>query len=98
MYFFALAADYDGTIAHDGTVDDATCNALKKLKESGRRWFLVTGRELEDLKRAFPAHPLFDRIVAENGAVVYDPATRQERLLAPPLARGFRGGAEAAQG
>jgi len=84
LYFFALAADYDGTIAQDGAVDEATFDALNRLKASGRRLILVTGRELEDLRRAFPGHLLFDRIVAENGAVIYDPATRQERLLAPP--------------
>ena len=51
MYFLALAADYDGTIAHDGIVDDATLAALQRLKETGRRLVLVTGRELPDLKR-----------------------------------------------
>ncbi len=84
MYFSALAADYDGTIAHDGAVDDATYAALKELKDSGRRLLLVTGRELDDLQRVFPGHDIFDRIVAENGALIYDPAKRRERMLAPP--------------
>jgi hypothetical protein len=35
VYFLALAADYDGTIAHDGTVDDATVAALERFKETG---------------------------------------------------------------
>ncbi len=84
MYFLALACDYDGTIAHDGAVDDATYNALRNLKESGRRLLLVTGRELPDLKKAFPGYQLFDRIVAENGAVLYEPATKRVETLAPP--------------
>ncbi|MGA7330028.1 MAG: HAD-IIB family hydrolase [Rhodomicrobium sp.] len=85
MYFSALACDYDGTIAHDGAVDDSTYNALKNLKESGRRLLLlVTGRELPDLKKAFPGYPLFDRIVAENGAVIFEPATKRVETLAPP--------------
>jgi HAD superfamily hydrolase (TIGR01484 family) len=84
MYILALAADYDGTIAHHGFVDRETCKALRELKETGRRLLLVTGRELADLRRAFPEFALFDRVVAENGAVIYDPATGQEHAIAPP--------------
>lgn len=84
MYFLALAADYDGTIAHDGIVDDTTYDALKDLKNSGRRLLLVTGREVEDLQQAFPRYGIFDLIVAENGALIYDPATHREQLLATP--------------
>jgi hypothetical protein len=54
MYFLAVATDYDGTIAHHGSVKAETVAALKRCKESGRRLILVTGRELPDLKRAFP--------------------------------------------
>jgi hydroxymethylpyrimidine pyrophosphatase-like HAD family hydrolase len=88
LYFLALAVDYDGTIAHDGKVDEPTYNALKRLKETGRRLLLVTGRELEDLIQAFPGHELFDRVVAENGALIYDPASKRSRLIgeAPPPA------------
>ncbi len=83
MYFLALAADYDGTLAHDGVVDAATCKALKRCKETRRRLVLVTGRELPDLGRIFPQLKIFDLVVAENGAVIYDPATDQERVIAP---------------
>jgi hydroxymethylpyrimidine pyrophosphatase-like HAD family hydrolase len=44
VYFLALAADYDGTIAYDGLVDDQTIEALKEFKESSWRLILVTGR------------------------------------------------------
>ena len=83
MYFLALAADYDGTIAHDGTVDDATIAALERFKETGRKLVLVTGRELSDLKRLFRRIDIFDRVVAENGALIYDPQTEEERTIAP---------------
>jgi hydroxymethylpyrimidine pyrophosphatase-like HAD family hydrolase len=89
VYFLALAADYDGTIAHDGIVDDQTLRALKEFKESGRRLILVTGRELRDLKRVFPELKVFDRVVAENGALIYDPASEQERSLAAPPPAAF---------
>jgi HAD superfamily hydrolase (TIGR01484 family) len=81
MRYFVLATDYDGTLATDGHVHDATKDALKRLRTSGRKLILVTGRELEDLQRAFPELDLFDYVVAENGAVLYCPASRQEKLL-----------------
>jgi HAD superfamily hydrolase (TIGR01484 family) len=89
MYFLALAADYDGTIAADGVVSDETYEALAALKNTGRKLILVTGRTMASLKRAFPRLKLFDRVVAENGALLYDPATEQERVIAPPPSPAF---------
>ena len=79
-----LATDYDGTIAHDGVVDGATFNALSRLRSSGWRLVLVTGRELGDVQRLMPRLDVFDRVVAENGAVLHTPATCTTRLLASP--------------
>ena len=81
--FAALASDYDGTLAHDGKVDDATLNALQTFRQSGRKLILVTGRELADLQSVFARLDLFDCVVAENGAVLYTPATREKKILAP---------------
>jgi hydroxymethylpyrimidine pyrophosphatase-like HAD family hydrolase len=89
MRFQALATDYDGTIAMHSCVTDQTIASLRKLKASGRHLLLVTGRELNDLFGVFPHPELFDRIVAENGAVLCDPATRQERALATPPPKRF---------
>jgi hydroxymethylpyrimidine pyrophosphatase-like HAD family hydrolase len=44
---------------------------------------MVTGRELPDLKSICPYLDIFDRIVVENGALLYNPATQVERDLAP---------------
>jgi hydroxymethylpyrimidine pyrophosphatase-like HAD family hydrolase/energy-coupling factor transporter ATP-binding protein EcfA2 len=82
MRYYALAADYDGTIAQDGIVTQQTVAALEKLRATGRKLILVTGRELDELLSIFPAANLFERIVAENGALIYEPATRAVRLLA----------------
>jgi hydroxymethylpyrimidine pyrophosphatase-like HAD family hydrolase len=84
MRYHALACDYDGTIAHDGRVDDETIAALGRLRDTGRRLILVTGRQLQDLLGVCPRVELFDRVVAENGAVVYWPAKREEKLLGEP--------------
>lgn len=83
MRFPALATDYDGTLARDGSVDDPTWAAVERLRASGRRMVLVTGRELEDLLAICPRVGLFDRVVAENGALLYRPGDRTERTLAP---------------
>src|SRR5262245_53443966 len=86
MRYHALACDYDGTLAWDSVVNQRTIDALEDLKKSGRKLILVTGRELDDLIKVFPRIDLFDRVVAENGALIYRPATREERKLAerPP--------------
>jgi hydroxymethylpyrimidine pyrophosphatase-like HAD family hydrolase len=88
MKYFALATDYDGTIADNGVVDKGTLAALERLRGGGRRLILVTGRDLTDLRRAMPRLDLFDLVVAENGALLYDPASHEERALcgAPPAA------------
>ncbi|GLS17272.1 hypothetical protein GCM10007874_02870 [Labrys miyagiensis] len=84
MYFRALATDYDGTLAHDGVLEEATASALERLRYSGRRPIMVTGRELDDLIEVCPRLDLFDLIVAENGALLYDPESKEETLLAEP--------------
>lgn len=81
MRFVALACDYDGTLAKDGRVDGSTVEALRRLADSGRRLILVSGRLLEDLFEVFPQAKMFDRIVAENGALLYQPATNEEKVL-----------------
>ena len=47
---------------------------------------MVTGRELPELLALCPRIDLFDLAVVENGAVVFDPATKEVRILAeaPP--------------
>jgi hydroxymethylpyrimidine pyrophosphatase-like HAD family hydrolase/energy-coupling factor transporter ATP-binding protein EcfA2 len=84
LRYLALATDYDGTLAHEGIVAESTLQAVRRLKESGRRAVLVTGRELSDLRRVFPELGVFDRIVAENGAHVFAPDSGEELLLGAP--------------
>lgn len=84
MRFAAVAIDYDGTLAQDGLVDSSTVAALEQVVASGRKFILVTGRMLRELLPLFPQAALCARIVAENGAVLYRPATRDQRLLADP--------------
>jgi hydroxymethylpyrimidine pyrophosphatase-like HAD family hydrolase/GTPase SAR1 family protein len=84
MKYFALACDYDGTIARHGRVNSSTVAALEKVRNSGRKLLLVTGRELDELIDLFPEIKLFDIVVAENGALLYYPENGEERALADP--------------
>jgi len=84
MRYFCLACDYDGTIAHDSICAPSTVKALQRVKASGRKVILATGRELTELLQVFSEASLFDRIVAENGAVLYRPASQDHKVLAEP--------------
>jgi HAD superfamily hydrolase (TIGR01484 family) len=76
-----LASDYDGTLAHDGVLNDATIAALDRFRATGRQLLMVTGREIEDLKQVCSVVDRFDWIVAENGALLYRPSEGEMRLL-----------------
>ena len=86
MHYYALACDYDGTLATNGRVPPETLDALDRLRASGRRLILVTGRVLSDLQDTFPEWTRFEYIVAENGAVLLEVKTRETAVLteAPP--------------
>jgi hydroxymethylpyrimidine pyrophosphatase-like HAD family hydrolase len=89
MRYIALATDYDGTLAHHGTVHDDALRVLERVKASGRKLLLVTGRHLPDLKNVFPRLNLFDYAVLENGALLYCPGTRETKLLCEPPPKSF---------
>src|SRR5688500_18470965 len=89
MQYHALAADYDGTLATDGRVGDETIAALRRLRESGRRLILVTGRIVDQLVDVFPQIGLCNLVVADNGALLYDPETDERTKLHEPPSREF---------
>jgi len=85
----ALATDFDGTLAHNGSVSSTTMDAVRRLKDVGIRLILVTGRELNDLNAIFPELTWFDLAVLENGAVLFNPATGTIETLADPPPSAF---------
>src|SRR5262245_16840716 len=89
MRYHAVACDYDGTLAHNGRVNDETVAALERLRGSGRRLVMMTGRELDDLRQNFSRLDLFDQVVAENGALLHCPKERKEKALAGPPREDF---------
>jgi HAD superfamily hydrolase (TIGR01484 family) len=84
MRFLVLAADYDGTLATEGKVDDSILEALQRLRASGRKLILVTGRHLPDICAVFPHLDLFDRVIVENGGLLYRPQTHEQKPLTEP--------------
>jgi phosphoglycolate phosphatase (TIGR01487 family) len=79
----ALATDFDGTLAHDGLVQPSVYDAISRARQSGIKVILVTGRELRDFEALQLDLRMFDHVVAENGAVLYEPNTGVQTLLAP---------------
>ncbi|MEO8051444.1 MAG: HAD family hydrolase [Acidobacteriota bacterium] len=82
MRFLALATDFDGTLTTTGVVGSDVVAALRKLRISGRKALLVTGRLLDDLLDTCCCIDNFDYVVAENGALLYHPPTGESTLLA----------------
>ncbi len=89
MRFIAIATDFDATLATDGFVFPETMAALGEAQASGRTLILITGRELQSLQDVFPSLDIFDLVVAENGALLYQPATNRERLLCKSTPNGL---------
>jgi HAD superfamily hydrolase (TIGR01484 family) len=89
MRYTALATDYDGTLAQDGHVEPETIGALERVRASGRKVILVTGRELPELRSVWPRFDACDAIVAENGGLIYWPAEDREEVLGEPPPEAF---------
>jgi hydroxymethylpyrimidine pyrophosphatase-like HAD family hydrolase len=81
--YLVLAVDGDGTLTSRGDMPRTTLRALRRLLEAGGQILLVTGEKLRSVQE-FPHVRLFHRVVAENGAVVYDPQTGKHRRLCAP--------------
>ena len=84
MKWLAFATDFDGTIATDAVVDEPTQLALLRLRSAKVRTLLVTGRHLSDFEAMGSIIAFFDMVVAENGAVLFEPGTGEIRTLSAP--------------
>lgn len=85
MRYLALATDYDDTIASFEHVSADVERALERLRASGRRAVLITGRTFEELTSVCPRLDPFAAIVLENGAVLYEPSSRETTVLCQPV-------------
>src|SRR3989442_5724828 len=80
----ALAIDYDGTIAENGRTPAPAAAALARVRASGRKLVLVTGRILVELREVCPdVDRQFDDVVAANGDLLLQPQFRPPIPLEP---------------
>src|ERR1051326_9005495 len=80
LRYVAIATDGDGTLLKGGRMEDEVAEALKRFRDAGGRLFLVTGETVKELDQ-FPHVHLFDRVICENGPVIYHPATGEQTIL-----------------
>ncbi len=68
-----FASDYDGTIKIDGKVSLENIEKLKKWKEEGNHFGIVTGRSSESMFSEISTFGYeLDFLVCNNGGVIYD--------------------------
>jgi phosphoglycolate phosphatase (TIGR01487 family) len=79
--FSLLVCDYDGTLTIGETAGQQIIEALTSISEAGKKLVLATGRELPDIRRVLPGIGLFQWVVAENGAILFEPATGAKEIL-----------------
>ena len=80
MHITVVATDFDGTIAQDEQIDPDVARVLRRLRAAGTLTVLVSGRPFEFLHTLQDRTQAFDLIVAENGAVLYNPRTDEISL------------------
>ncbi len=65
-----IASDYDGTLNHGG-IDDKKRATIKKWRDKGNKFGIVSGRMADDLFRIYKRDELeLDFLLACNGAVI----------------------------
>ena len=65
-----LGSDYDGTLNHNG-IDDAKRQAIRKWRDQGNVFAIVSGRSLMDLLRVCRENTIeCDYLICSNGAIV----------------------------
>ena len=66
MRYHILASDYDGTLATHGKLHEETREALERVRASGRKVVMVTGRQVDDLISTCPDLSPFEVVVAAD--------------------------------
>jgi hydroxymethylpyrimidine pyrophosphatase-like HAD family hydrolase len=80
MHISVIATDFDGTISEGDRLAPEAGRVLRRWREAGRIAVLVSGRPFEFLRDLQEREQAFDLIVAENGALLYNPYSDEMRL------------------
>jgi Cof subfamily protein (haloacid dehalogenase superfamily) len=73
----AVYTDFDGTLTSEaGNIPDANIDTLHKLRRSGIKTILATGRNLFSISRALADRELFDYVIFSSGAGIIDWKTK----------------------
>jgi hydroxymethylpyrimidine pyrophosphatase-like HAD family hydrolase len=80
VHISVIATDFDGTISEGDRLAPKAGHVLRRWREQGGIVVLVSGRPFEFLRDLQEREQTFDLIVAENGAVVYNPYSDEMRL------------------
>ncbi len=82
----AIACDYDRTLTDESLVlSENAVASLKSAKDNGIKVFIASGRRLPFLVDVTAGRGFVDAIIAENGAVIYDPVNGAKVLLGEGL-------------
>lgn len=70
-----LASDYDGTLKFSDSVLDSDIDAIKKWRDQGHVFAIVTGRSKESITRELEHYQIpVDYYITNNGGMVFDGA------------------------
>lgn len=79
-----LATDYDGTLKFGDSVLESDIEAIKKWREQGNLFAIVTGRSKESITMEIEKYGIpVDLLVTNNGGMIFD--SSDEELLATQL-------------
>ncbi|MBO4982692.1 MAG: HAD-IIB family hydrolase [Clostridia bacterium] len=68
-----IASDYDGTLSYNGKISDEDKLAIKRFREAGNKFGIVTGRDVELASWIRPKDGLeLDFVICCTGAVIKD--------------------------
>ena len=82
----AIVCDYDRTLTDESLVlSENAVTSLKSARKDGIKVFIASGRRLPFLVDVTAGRGFVDAIIAENGAVIYDPADGTKILLGEGL-------------
>lgn len=79
MEFKAIALDMDGTLLNaENTIDDDLAEFLQKIRATGVKIFLASGRSSVEIEEVLPKGFQFDGMVSANGMGVY---AKEEKIV-----------------